>query len=99
MASPVADVVAALADAFGPGVEVERAILLHVRAAQTHALTVNAGEVRFATDTGPVATIERVIPDVKLPDVGSIDRGDEVNCRERFSVRTRQHMGDIYDIL
>ncbi len=64
-----------------PGVEVERLVLrpeLHVAAAQADALAVDAGEIGLAADAAGVAAVERVIPDVQLPDDGRIDRRDEV---------------------
>src|SRR5262249_14858588 len=67
-------------DPLAPAVEVELAVVeLDVDPAQAHALTVNAREVRLAADPGPVAAVERVVPDVELPGGRRVDRRDEVD--------------------
>ncbi len=74
MAAAVADIRPALLDPLAPAVEIELAVgQLDVDPAQADALAVDAGEVGLAADPGPIAAIERVIPDVELPGGGRVD--------------------------
>ena len=74
VALAVGDVGAALLDPLDPAVEVELAVVeLDVDPAQADALAVDAGEVGLAADPAAVAAVERVIPDVQLPDGRRVD--------------------------
>src|SRR5262249_49090294 len=80
VASPVGDVGPSVFDSLAPLVEAELAVRkLDVDPAETHPFAVDAGEVGLTADAGPVATIERVVPDRELPRGGGIDARDEIN--------------------
>src|SRR6185437_4649433 len=80
MAQPITAVAAAVANAVGPGIVVQRlfGIELYVAAAQADPILVNAGKVRFAADSRGKATIQRVIPDIHLPREWRVDGRNEV---------------------
>src|SRR5262249_35574619 len=61
-----------------PGLEIELAVEVDVAAAQAHTLAVDAWKIRLSTDPAAEAAVERVIPDVQLPDRRRIHRRDEV---------------------
>ncbi len=90
VAVAVADIRPALLDPLAPLVEVELAVVeLDVDPAQADALAVDAGEVGLAADLGPVAAVERVIPDVELPRGRRVDARDEVD-------RVVDHVDDVF---
>src|SRR5262249_38762012 len=74
VALAVADVAAPLLDALGPVLEAQLARHVHVTAPDPHALAIDAGEVRLPADATAVADVQRVIPDVQLPDRGRVHR-------------------------
>src|SRR6185436_12204258 len=74
----------ARADTVNPGVEVQLAIELDVAAAQADARAVDAGEVGFAADACAEAGVERVIPDVQLPDRRRVYSRDEIHRVVRY---------------
>ncbi len=92
---PSLHVAAAVAQPVDPAVVVERLVLgqLDVGAAQADALAVDAGKVGLAADPGGVAAVERVIPDVQLPDGRRVDGRDEIarrRGRRRRCIRWRR---------
>ena len=90
VAVAVGDVGPALLDPFAPLVEVELAVgELDVNPAQADALAVDAGKVGLAAELGPVAAVERVIPDVELPGSGRVDARDEID-------RVVHHVDDVF---
>ena len=89
VALAVGDVGPALLDPLAPAVEVELAVgELDVDPAQADALAVDAGEVGLAADLGPVAAVERVVPDVELPGGRRVDARDEID-------RVVDHVDDV----
>src|SRR5262249_50019783 len=77
VAFAVADVTAAVLDPFGPGVEIKLAVEMDVAAAQADALAVDAREIGLAANAAAVAAVQRVIPDVQLPNRRRVHGGDE----------------------
>src|SRR5437763_875016 len=99
MGFSIADIIASAADTFAPFIVVELAIYLHVRAAQSNFLAVNTWEVSFAADPGAKTNVERVIPDIKFPNIRSIAHGKKIDSRDRLAVRSGHFVSDIDHIL
>src|SRR5262245_2751178 len=99
MAAAVADVVAAAPDAFAPVRVIEFSIELYVRAPDADFLAIDAREIGLATDSRAEAHVERVIPDVQLPDVRRVDGGHEIHGWNRPAVPIRNLVRHIDDVL
>ena len=72
MASTIARIITPFAYAFTPIIKIQFGAKLHIGAPQTHPLAINAREVRLATDSRAKASVERLIPDVQLPNIGRV---------------------------
>src|SRR4051812_49009397 len=75
-----------MADAFAPLVVIEFAVQFDIGTTEANFLAIDAGEIRFTTNAGAKAGVERVIPDVEFPDVGRIAHGKKIDGRHQFSV-------------
>ena len=66
----------------GPLVVVQRLVAtafeFDIGTAQPDALAVDAGEIGLAADAALIAAVERVVPDVQLPEDRRIDRRNEI---------------------
>src|SRR5262249_33548002 len=80
---------AAVLDALHPVVEHQLFAQVDVTAADPDALAVDAREVGLAADAAGVAAVQRVVPDVQLPDRRRVHRGDEV----------AHAVADVHDVL
>src|SRR4029450_13713922 len=95
----LAYVVAAAPDAFAPVRVIEFSIELYVRASDADFLAIDAWEIGLAADSRAESHVERVIPDVQLPDVRRVDGGHEIHGWNRPAVRTRNLVRHIDDVL
>ncbi len=80
VALAIRDVRAPIAQPIDPGIKVELCIKLDITAAETNTIAIYAWEISLTTDAGAKTDIERVIPDIELPDIGCVDRRDEVTA-------------------
>src|SRR3954447_21223025 len=84
MTLAIGGVVAAFFETCDP-VIVIKLCLPYITASKTHALTVDAWEIRLAADARPIADVERVIPRIEFPSVGRIHRGVDIGETVRDS--------------
>ena len=98
MTSTIPDIIPSGANPFAPRVIIERPVQMDVTPAKPDSFAVDAGKVGFAADPGSETAIQRVIPDVQLPDVGRVDGADEVHRRDLFPVRPRHGVSHVDDV-
>ena len=79
MALPIRDVVAAGFHRIDPFSIRQATVDLRIRARQANLVISDTGEIRLAADPRPEAGIQRVIPDVQLPDVRCIPGRNEID--------------------
>src|ERR1700733_8019171 len=78
MAAAIGNVDSAIAHRFGVVVVSKRTADLGVSSTFAHSTIIYAGKIGLARDTGAKPHIQGLIPDIQLPNVGRIARGNEV---------------------